>query len=142
MPAYFDSNILVSILKNDSQAGRAARLWEDHKVRVSSILLEIECLIVIRRFGRQFEERLPEGWLPAKENQLQKALGAVTLRGIDSVIVEIIRHEPLLSQCRSLDAIHLATALYFQRNSDDPCYFFTFDSTLDGVARKFKFLTA
>lgn len=141
MPAYFDSNILLSILKNDTQAEQAAKLWEGHKVRVSSILLEIECLITLRRFEKQFGRKLPGDWLLSKEGSLLKAIESVTLRGIDSAIFDIIRHEPMLAQCRSLDTIHLATALYFQRNSEEPFYFFTFDLTVAEMARRFKFLT-
>ena len=135
MPAYFDSNILISVLKNDLHAEEAARLWEAHKDRVSSILLEIECRIVLRRFANEFG-KLPSGWLSSKEEWLQQTLETIALRTIDDSIAEVIRREPLLARCRSLDAIHLATALHFRKTSDEPFYFFTFDSRVAEMAKQ------
>ena len=85
-------------------------MWDEHPRRVSSILLEAECRTVLRR-AVMSGVKLPRGWLARQEATLSQWLDAVTLRIVDQGIVERLALEPTLGACRTLDALHLATAL-------------------------------
>ncbi len=135
MPAYFDSSVLLSLLKNDSQARRAADLWGEYEERISSVLLEIECTIVLRRIAAQFRSQLPQNWLSSCELKLRASLEEASLKEVDGSIVSLIRGEKRLSHCRTLDAIHVATALYFQQASQGDFYLCSFDQKMVEVAK-------
>lgn len=129
MPTYFDASVVVSLVKKNPGSERAASLWLAEPRRVSSSLLAVECVTAIRRGGAA-------GWAPAldAEPRLELILGEVTLKQLDDEIVEIVRRTPALARCRSLDAVHLATALHFADRSDEPFALATFDARMAEVA--------
>lgn len=139
MPTYFDSSVLLSILRHDVHAEKAARLWSKETERVSSILLEVECLVVLRRTADHFKKNLPKNWLATREKKLQHYLQEVELRYFDEDIVKILHQESRLSRCKTLDAIHLATALFFRASSNAPFSMATFDEKMATIAQKLGF---
>jgi predicted nucleic acid-binding protein len=129
MPAYFDSSVLISLLVGDKQSGRARELWHGEVERVSSILLDIECTTLLRRLGQagsSFDR-------DEAEERLSLALEEITLKPVDEDVAETVRSTPGLSGCRTLDAVHLATALYFQA-ADPDLLVCTFDVRMAEVA--------
>ena len=131
MPGYFDSSVLLSLLLGDPSSREARELWLKEEERVSSVLFEVECLNVLRRIAKQeFDPK----WLAAKEKILSGFLEEISLQNIDGQILEIIRREMRLSDCRSLDAIHIATALFFKSASPQPLAFHTFDNRMQKLA--------
>jgi predicted nucleic acid-binding protein len=129
MPAYFDSSVLVSLLVGDGQAKRAQELWHGEIERVSSILLDIECTTVLRRLRQTSRQ----GGIDRAEERLVLALEEIALKPLDEDIAEVVRSTPDLSGCRTLDAVHLATALYF-RTADPDLRVCTFDARMAEVA--------
>ncbi len=136
MPAYFDSSVLLSLLVGDALAGRAQKLWQAETERVSSILLDVECTIVLRR---ALTAGVTVADQRAAEQRLDLALDEVTLKPVDETIAEIAHDTPALAGCRALDAVHLATALYF-RAADPELRVCTFDARMSEVARRLGFL--
>ncbi len=133
MPAYFDSSVLLSIVLGDEHATHARRLWHDEIDRVSSLLLHIECATVLRR--------IPDAQLSGEnrrdaEERLGLALEEVTLKPVDDGIAEVVRATSGLSDCRALDAAHLATALYFRDGGDAELRVCTFDARMGDVAAR------
>ena len=56
---------------------------------------------------------------------------------MDASIEDLIRLTPALSDCRALDAIHLATALYFKNHLDEQIGIVPpFDRRMAVLARK------
>jgi len=135
MPAFFDSSVLLSILLNDDGADPAIQIWEENQDRVASSLMELECISVLRRSARQFSRSLPNTWLRDRKPELASYLEEVSLKPIDAEVVETVRHEDKLGSCRTLDAIHLGTALLFQRASEEPFVICTFDQRMAGACR-------
>lgn len=129
MPTYFDASVVVSLLKRNSGSARAASLWLAEPQRVSSTLLAVECLTAIRRSGET-------GWPAARDSEprLELILGDVTLKQVDEDVLEIVRRTPALARCRSLDVVHLATALHFADRTDEPFALATFDVRMAEVA--------
>jgi predicted nucleic acid-binding protein len=129
MPTYFDASVVVSLVKRNPGSVRAAELWIAEMNRVSSTLLAVECMTAVRRGGA-------EGWPSAGEVEprLDLILGEVTFKQLDADIVEIVKRTPALARCRSLDVVHLATALHFAERSDEPLALATFDARMAEVA--------
>ncbi|MDO8519647.1 MAG: type II toxin-antitoxin system VapC family toxin [Deltaproteobacteria bacterium] len=132
MPAYFDSSVLLSILKHEPREERASVLWNTHKDRVSSLLFEIECWTVLKRYTTP---KFPPAWLLQAQKSLSEFLDTIALKPVDDAIAKIVREQAELSQIRALDSIHVATALFFQKQADEPFYFVTFDSRMANAAQ-------
>jgi hypothetical protein len=63
----------------------------------------------------------------------------VNLSNIDRTIIEIIDLKTVLSECRSLDAIHLAAAIEFQKNIKEKIWIFSFDKEFISLGKKLGF---
>lgn len=136
MPGYFDSSVVLSLLLGDRYAARAHDLWHAELDRVSSVLLEIECRTVLRRLP---PARLPERHRRIAEQRLRLALEEVTIKPVGDDIVAVVRDTPSLGGCRTLDAVHLATALYFRTAADADLWVYTFDLSMAELARRLGF---
>jgi predicted nucleic acid-binding protein len=64
---------------------------------------------------------------------------SISFKIMDASIEDLVRRTPTLSDCRALDAIHLATALYFKNNLDEEIGIVTFDRRMAVLARKLGF---
>lgn len=129
MPTYFDSSVVVSVFVDEPLSSRAGALWLAEDDRVGSSLLPIECLNALRRAtagGRVIAR--------GAEARLAALLEELSLKQVDDDVVEIVRRTPALARCRSLDAVHLATALHFAERSDEPFALATFDARMAEVA--------
>ncbi len=129
MPTYFDSSVVVSLYVDEPLSARAGELWRAGEDRVSSSLLQVECINALRRAssgGRAIA--------PGAESRLAALLEEVTLKQVDDDVVEIVRRTPAFTRCRSLDVVHLATALHFADRSDEPFVLATFDARMAEVA--------
>jgi predicted nucleic acid-binding protein len=139
MLAYFDSSVLLSILVKDRFAERALSLWEEFTDRVSSILLEAECITTLRRTFNHHRQKLEGTWLGMREEKLCGMLEETKLLNVDETILQVLIENRNLSGCRSLDALHLATALFLQTGAGEPVVLCTFDDDMDQLAGKMGF---
>jgi hypothetical protein len=121
LPVYLDSSALLKLVLSEPERPALARelaRWPD---RVSSVLLRIECRRIVLRAGDP----------PGVGARLEEELDAVTLVRLDGTVQSLAgRIGP--RELRSLDAIHLATALTM---GDDPAAFITYDDRLAAAAR-------
>jgi predicted nucleic acid-binding protein len=111
---YLDSSAFVKVLVEEPESGALRAFLADHPARrVSSALLRAEALRAVRHLG--------SGTLAA----IREGLRRVDLIGIDDRILE-----PRI--LRTLDAIHLATALTL---GDDLDAIVTYDDRMTEAAR-------
>lgn len=129
MPGYFDSSVILSVLLNDSNSSEAVEIWNQEDKRVSSILFEAEILNVLRRT----QSLQKDVWRKEKEKALVSYLDEISLRNMDMAVIEANREDVRLSQCRTLDSIHLATAILFRKVSPS-LKFYTFDKRMKAAA--------
>ncbi|MEI6385439.1 MAG: type II toxin-antitoxin system VapC family toxin [Spirochaetota bacterium] len=142
MIGYFDSSVLLSILLDEATKAEADSWWAGSEVRVSSILLKIETITILRRTWDRYRERLDSQWLLRKTRELEEFLSEVNLRIVDEEIERIIFLRKDLSRCRSLDAIHMATAMEWARIlPDEDVLLYTYDKNLNALARLMKMAT-
>jgi uncharacterized protein len=121
LPVYIDSSALLKLVLDEPEHDALVEELSRHADRVSSILLAIECRRGCRRAGasRRVLARLEE------------ELAAVTLINLDAPVWKLAGTVGP-ADLRSLDAIHLATALSL---GDDPEALVTYDDRLAAAAR-------
>jgi predicted nucleic acid-binding protein len=142
MIAYFDSSVLLAILLDEKTKAEASAWWSGAEVRVSSILLKIETITVLRRTWELHHAILDSNWLARKTNELEEFLCEVNFRIVDEEIERTIFLKNELSRCRSLDAIHMATALQWaQLMPQNDFILYTFDGDLIALAQSLKIKT-
>ncbi|MCL2259739.1 MAG: PIN domain-containing protein [Fibromonadales bacterium] len=140
MIAYFDSSVLLAILFNEERYDAARYMWETSDFWLSSFLLRIETNISLRRTYKISEHKYDDSWLPQKMNELNILLKEVHCKPMDSSIERIVVQNKELDSCKSLDAIHIATALYFKENSKEQNIIFcSFDKNMLAIAKELKF---
>jgi predicted nucleic acid-binding protein len=141
MLSYFDSSILLSILLNEQRQDEAYLLWKNSEIKVSSILLRIETIVTLRRIYEQNKLRLNENWLGRKTKELEEYLNEINYLVIDDGIERTIYSRKELSNCKTLDAIHVSTALQYREISEENINLYTFDIPMSTLAKHFKFIT-
>jgi len=121
LPVYIDSSALLKLVLSERETPalrQALSRWPD---RVSSVLLPIECRRILLRAGNPAEV----------VDRLEQELACVTTIRLEEPVQKLAAAigPPRL---RSLDAIHLATALSI---GDCPEAFVTYDERLAEAAR-------
>ena len=120
---YVDSSVPLLALMEQAGGSEAAAALDEHRGealrKVSSALLDVEVSRALRR----------EGLDPALADAL---LDSVDLVVIDDEVVQ--RAKALTGELKSLDAIHLATALMLD-HPRDPVVLLTHDARLAEAAR-------
>jgi predicted nucleic acid-binding protein len=112
---YFDSSAVLSMLLADAHSAEALKHWESASVRLGSTLLLFESQVVIHRYASRLPQNLAASWRKQAEDWLQRFSESITLHEINERIRQAVKDTKELGGCRTLDAIHLATALVFQR---------------------------
>ncbi|MGA2643030.1 MAG: hypothetical protein ABSG21_19270 [Spirochaetia bacterium] len=79
-------------------------------------------------------------WARERLDLLSGFLDALNFKAIDGSIEEIIRLTPALSDCRTPDTIHVATALHFRPYVDDSLEIVTRDKKMRLLGEKLGFL--
>ncbi len=134
MALYYDSSLLLSAILEEDRDIDFAAAWDDVTIRLSSNLLQIECIIGIRRAGGILNMSPDAEWISHRIDLLDRYFDGIHFKNMDSSIEKIIRDNPAIAHCRTLDAIHLATALYFKPNLDEPLHMGSLDQRLRKAA--------
>jgi len=120
LPVYVDSSALLKLVLSEPERPaleQALSRWPD---RISSVLLPIECRRIVLRAGNP----------PEVVDRLEKELSGVTLIRLEEA-VQTLAGAIGPPRLRSLDAIHLASALSI---GDYPEAFVTYDERLADAA--------
>jgi predicted nucleic acid-binding protein len=139
--SYFDSSMVLAILLEEERKKEAYDYWKKSAIRVSSILLRIETVVSLRRIYEYYKKKLDDNWLAEKSKTLDEYLNEVNYRIIGAKIEREIYLKKELSKCRSLDAIHIATALKFREMKNVDIVIYTFDKVMHELAAHYRFKT-
>jgi predicted nucleic acid-binding protein len=142
--SYFDSSLLLSILLNEVRSEEALSIWQKNKTRVSSILLKFEMNISLRRRLKQQRSILGNEWFKTRVQKLDKFLSDIFYRDITEAFENsIYGNYDFLSKCKSLDAIHIATALDIsEKYGRSEICICTYDKNMLKVAKELGFETS
>jgi predicted nucleic acid-binding protein len=133
--------MVLAILLEEARKKEAYEYWQNSSIRVSSILLRIETVVSLRRTYEYYKNKLDDNWLIEKLKIFDEYLNEVNYRIIGTKIEREIYLKKELSKCRSLDAIHIATALKFREMNDVDIVLYTFDKTMHELAEHYRFKT-
>lgn len=139
MACYFDSSYLLAVLFGQGPVDDLATLWDQEDIRVASQLTVAECLVSVRRVALS-SGRLGARRLRVWSEAIDLYLGTLYRKPVDDDVVAILRLERRLAPCRTLDALHLATAMYFQRQVDQPLAICSLDRRMRAVASSLGFM--
>lgn len=139
MICYYDSSILLSAILEQRPKDELASCWDDVEIRLSSTLLKLECIVGIRRAGTVQNIEPDSKWVKSRLEILNEYLTEIYFRRVDDDIEEVVRNNSELSDCRTLDAVHVATALYLKPHLDEPITIVSLDNRLRRVAATFGF---
>lgn len=132
MNVYLDSSVLLRVVLGEP--GRLAS-WGRIDQAVSSELIRLECLRTIDR--ARIELRLPDDDVSRQRADVLEAIDAMSLVPITTPVLERAA-EPFPTLIGSLDALHLASAL-FVGDEYDELRFATHDHALAVAARSMGF---
>jgi len=141
MTCYYDSSVVLAILLDEPRKVEAKQLWFAGTTRVSSLLLKLETITVVRRTYEHNKSKLDPSWLTKKTIELSEFMKEVNFRIVDSEIDQIIHLRKDLARCRTLDAIHMATAIDFKKSMAEELSFISFDRDLLDLAQSLRFRT-
>ena len=91
MACYIDSSFLLSLLLEQSLPDKIYQIWKNDNIRFSSLILNAECLIALRRINKFSSIKLPKNWLSLKEIELNTLLNEINMILFDNSILEIIK---------------------------------------------------
>ena len=139
MSIYYDSSSLLTVLLNEAGQGMIISLWEADCQRNASILLEAEAVVALRRVARISGLTTDSPCMKARLQELETYLAGVVLRDVDHAVISVLRNTPELANCRSSDALHLATAILFQQQLGEPLRICSLDQRMREQAARLKF---
>lgn len=119
MAHYYDSSALVFLVVDGRRSAAMWQFWSRHAVPVASLVARTELMRAVRRVS------------PGQEEPARRLLASIEVLALPPAILDAAaRLDPV--SLRSLDAIHLATALDL---GDDLESFVTYDDRLAAAAR-------
>jgi predicted nucleic acid-binding protein len=140
MPAaYFDSSAVLAFVLGQPEGSDTLELWSGMESRCSSILLKAECLINIRKHAGRLPKGASGAWLRERSLLLESCLDEIHLKDVDASVLTVLDRETGLAECRTLDALHLATALHMRERASEGFKLVTLDERMRQTAAKLKF---
>lgn len=131
---YFDSSAVISMLVNDQHAEEALGYWSNATTRLSSTLTLFETYVSVHRYGLRMPPNLVSNWKSEISAWLVGVTNVLTVQEVDSRILDQVKNLSILGNCRTLDAIHIATAMVF-RQEGALLKIISFDKRLNQVAQ-------
>ena len=133
MIAYVDSSVLLRVI-----LGEATRLkeWDEIETSVASAVVEIECLRTLDRF--RLLRRLSDDEIVDWRDVLYRLMARTSIVEVDRSVVARAS-QPFTTILRTLDAIHLASALVWREQSEADLTMATHDAALALAARSYGF---
>ncbi len=133
MKAYLDSSILLRVLLREPSPLRS---FKRIKFAVSSELLRVECFRVIDRL--RLEARLADADVASLQQELHQVCASVEFVRVTPLLLGMAS-QPFPTTVRTLDAIHLASAMLWTQGREEQVVFLTHDAQLGTAARALGF---
>jgi predicted nucleic acid-binding protein len=130
---HVDASVILRIVVN---APKALRGWKAWSFPTSSALLQVECLRTLDRYQTSGELRPAE--IPRSYATLHEAMSRIELLKLDEKILENAGG-PFGLPLKTLDAIHLVTAIAWRDRINEEVTFVTNDNALAAAAEAYHF---
>jgi predicted nucleic acid-binding protein len=122
--AYFDTSAWVKLYINESGSGQVRLLARKHSI-VSSAILLTESFSALRR--KKDANEIDSSTFEKLKRLMREDSGQAQIVTVSDAVLEKSEHIVLNSAARSLDAIHLASAMVFENGIEAQVLFVTSD---------------
>jgi len=130
---YLDSSVVLSVYLDEDGTDDIIRIIEGRTTLVGSWLLPMEVYVSLRRnVGRVVEA---QSFVEDTLSRFDEDLGDIELMEDVGAVSDRIRDDPRLARCRTLDAIHVASALWWQESTASPVRVATLDRRVAEVSQ-------
>lgn len=136
--AYFDASAVVAFLLQQPEGDVTRAIWQDEPKRVSSMLLKAECLVSLRRNAGRIPKGQSREWLHQRLSQMASRMEEISLTDVDESILSVLDREVVLSECRILDALHVATAVAIREKTGESVAMVSLDERMRSTAKLVK----
>lgn len=133
MKAYIDSSVVLRIIL---RASDALVQWETIDDYVSSSLIRVECLRTLERF--RIAEKVAEEEIARRRKAIDLVIESIRLLNITPFVLARAA-ERFENALKTLDAIHLATAIEWRGRGNEDLAIATHDVKLARAARALDF---
>lgn len=133
MKAYVDSSVLLRIIFGEKNALKIPKTIQSY---AASEILKIECFRTIDRM--RLEPAISDDEIAERHAALHKAIKSLYIIKFTDTISQRAC-EPFPITLKSLDAIHLSTAVLWQKQENSAIVFLTHDVQLSKAARALGF---
>jgi hypothetical protein len=130
---YLESSVLLEVYLGQERAPQALAILAHNEPKVSSWLLAVEVPIVLRRVLAKSASGRP--LLAGALKRLQADLGGVSLFDGLPALAERIGSDERFAHCRSLDAVHVGSALLMHEMTNQAVRVATFDLRVAELTR-------
>lgn len=137
MIAYIDTSVLLRVILEQKES---LEEWSAITLGVSSVLLRVEAQRALDRLYLQHEITSDE--FARRQNDVREVVARLLLLPLDDATIDFAAR-PLSPMLRSLDSLHLATAVRYRRThpEETSITFATHDRALAAAARAHSFPT-
>ena len=141
MALYIDSSFLLNIIYSEHGFEKNLEKFNKSEILFSSLLIEIEVYRSLNYIFYRNKTHLDQKWYQDTVDFIAKLISNINLKNLDSDINNEFKKQKSISELKSLDAIHLSTALYIKKLISEDLIFCTLDQKLKEVAIKNNFKT-
>jgi predicted nucleic acid-binding protein len=134
MKAYLDASVVLRIIL---RAPKPLGEWPSIDEHISSALLRVECLRTLERLG--IEDKIADDEIARRSNEVRTVIESVRMLNITPAVLARAA-EPFGTLLKSLDAIHLATAIEWRSQGHTDFAFATHDRQLARAAEAVGFV--
>ena len=136
MTGYYDSSLILSLILEERSGIDYEEVWERFETRLSSNLMRFECIAGLRRAAVIQGVGADDAWVGERLSILEEYFENLNFKLIDDSIEMVLRDNAELADCRCLDAVHLATALYFRAAVHREIFVCSLDHRMRDVAER------
>lgn len=136
MFSYVDTSLVLSILFEEDTMEESISLLDNSKSKFSSTITIAECYNNLNKVKVSNVSQKMEIWYSTKVKELEKILSLLNFKVYDKDIVILIKTNINLSGCKTLDSIHLATAMYIKMKTDSEIKILSYDKKMNKVGKK------
>ena len=134
MFSYVDTSLVLSILFEEDTMEESISLLDNSKSKFSSTIAE--CYNNLNKVKVCNVSQKMEIWYSTKVKELEKILSLLNFKVYDKDIVNLIKTNINLIGCKTLDSIHLATAMYIKMKTDSEIKILSYDKKMNKVGKK------
>ncbi|AVQ13124.1 PIN domain protein [Leptospira santarosai] len=139
MPIYIDTSFFLSIVFEDTNYEQSYESWMKGEYKFSSNLIEIESFINIHKVYRENRKVLNKRWLDESLTRQKNLLSEINLKRMDPEVYEKIQKTEKLTFLKSLDSIHLSTALLIADSLKKRLTICAYDRNIRKISSDFNF---